>query len=149
MECNSMYEAIGYQTKILQEIFPDTDFSIPAEHHENGKKFGDKVEKFADHLKEYGLFPTDEIRVSSGYRHLLYCGYIGGAMRGQHTTYEAVDIEDVNNKIDDWIDADYKKDRNKALITGYDVSLEDRVKTNTWTHWQNRLSPSGNRIFMP
>ena len=80
-------------------------------------------------------------RLTSGYRPSAINAKVGGAKMSAHTTCEAGDWENLNNRISDLISV--------ALLVEFDLYMESPAFTKGWLHLQTRPTKSGNRIFIP
>lgn len=80
--------------------------------------------------------------VSSGYRPGHYNKRAGGAAKSTHLTCEAVDIRDVGNGLDQWLD------QNPMKLVECELWREDPSFTDKgWCHLDIR--PRRNRTFRP
>src|SRR5574343_1584036 len=77
--------------------------------------------------------------LTSGYRPSVINAKVGGAKMSAHTTCEAGDWENLNNRISDLISV--------ALLVEFDLYMENPAFTKGWIHLQTRPTRSGNRIF--
>lgn len=79
-------------------------------------------------------------KISSGYRPGHYNKQAGGAAKSAHLSCEAVDIRDLGNALDQWIDANPQK------LIECDMWREDPLRTEGgWCHLDIR--PRRNRTF--
>lgn len=77
--------------------------------------------------------------ITSGYRPGRYNVAAGGATNSPHTTCEAADFRDGDNKIKRWI--------NEEILIDCGLWLEDPSMTPTWAHFDIRQREK--RIFIP
>jgi len=66
-----------------------------------------------------------------------------GAPYSSHKLGMAVDIYDIHNELDNWIDA------NPDVLVKYDLYREAPISTLTWTHLATKKPLSGRRTFLP
>ncbi len=66
-----------------------------------------------------------------------------GATKSAHKTGEAVDVYDITNHLDWWIDT------NAQILVKYDLYRESPVATMGWCHLSTRAPKSKSRTFIP
>ncbi len=65
--------------------------------------------------------------------------------RTAHMTGEAIDLNDPDGKLDEWL----MTDDGKAAVKELDLYIEHKDYTAGWCHVQIRKTKSGNRYFIP
>lgn len=121
----------------LKELLGDNKLEdLSTELQANATDLLERLNKFR---AIYGI----PMYVTSGYRTPEHNAAIGGAKDSSHTTCQACDFKDYDNKLKDYIAA------NPNILIECDLYQEDPVTTTTWVHLQSRVIPSGNRVFKP
>lgn len=80
--------------------------------------------------------------ITSGYRSPEHNRSIGGSAKSAHCTGEAIDIQDHNHELADWI-------VENNLLESFDLYMEARAATPGWCHLSTRKTASGTREFLP
>jgi hypothetical protein len=62
----------------------------------------------------------------------------------RHITCEAVDVNDDDQALQEWC-----QENDGARLVTYDLFMEDKIATPTWTHLQSVPPGSGLRVFYP
>lgn len=81
------------------------------------------------------------MKVSSGYRPGKYNEAAGGAKNSSHLTCQAVDFQDTDRAITQWVLS------KPQILEDCGLYMEHYEQTPTWIHLQIRLVASGSRIF--
>lgn len=81
------------------------------------------------------------MKVNSGYRPGHWNAIAKGAVKSKHITCEAVDIDDPNKELYDWLLSDPNRLKDLGLW------IEHRDDSPTWTHLQIVAPESGLRVF--
>lgn len=66
--------------------------------------------------------------------------------RTAHMTGEAIDLNDPDGKLDDWL---MDTEEGKKAVKELDLYIEHKNYTSGWCHVQIRKTKSGNRYFIP
>ena len=135
---------------------------MPAEHRKN-------LQKLLKTVNELGTLVPDNLKgprnMSSGYRSKEYqinvyknlakqkkSPFTDGVyvqskvpLGSAHMTGEAMDINDPDNELDEWL----MSDEGKKVVEKLDIYLEHKDYTDGWCHVQIRKPKSGNHYFIP
>lgn len=83
------------------------------------------------------------LTVSSGYRPPTENTAAGGAKNSTHLSCQAIDFNDRDKLIKEWIT------KNPQVLVECNLYQESPAHTPTWVHVQTRKTKSGNRVFIP
>lgn len=95
-----------------------------------------------------GVYPTGGKYgvVRSGWRPpAVNAATLGAAPSSKHLTGRAIDINDDEGDIDEWL----MSDAGQAALTKIGLWIEHPAATKTWSHWQIVPPNSGRRVFYP
>lgn len=85
-------------------------------------------------------------KVSSGWRPPTYNAKTAGASKTSlHMTGKAIDLEDHDGMLDDWI----LTDDGQTALTTLGIWVEHPAATKGWSHLQTVPPRSGRRVFYP
>ncbi len=102
----------------------------------NGEALLFKVNSMLDLLDIKG------VKVSSGFRPSDVNGKVGGSKKSNHMAGKAIDLFDLDGKIDEAI-------AKSGLLERFDLYLESPAHTKNWSHIQTTPTKSRKRIFIP
>ncbi len=116
------------------KLYPK-DYTVTVE--KNSVRLIETINKF---LTEVGIPKT----VNSGWRpYTVQMEVNPRAPNSKHVTGNAIDLEDKDRKLTEYILA------NLWVLEKYGLYMEDPESTKTWVHLQNIPPRSGKRIFRP
>lgn len=81
--------------------------------------------------------------INSGYRSPAINAAVGGSKKSNHMICQAVDIEDGDGELGKWLT------RQPEKLSEFDLYMEAKSATPSWTHLQLQPPKSKRRIFLP
>lgn len=83
-------------------------------------------------------------RINSGWRTVEHNAKVpGAAKKSKHITGQAIDLEDIEGALDEYLLA------RPARLVEHGLFMEHPLSTKGWCHLQSAPPGSGNRIFIP
>lgn len=112
----------------------------------NAQKLLDKVNAMLDVINEShpGIGGAMNPHVNSGWRPAAYNATVpGAAVKSKHITGQAIDLDDDDGDLDEFLYA------NQKYLNLAGLWMEHPAATKGWCHLQSEPPRSGSRVFFP